>query len=199
MKFFEEFTLNIINTSCIEWMAVISGIAYVILAARKNIWCWFFAFIGSALYVYLCYTSNLFLETYLQVFYVVMAVYGFLNWNKAEQHLKIIQWPIKYHLLNIVISGIFTFSLGYYFQHYTSQNSPYLDAFTTVFSLAATFMVTQKALHNWIYWIVIDVAGMFLYYQRGFALTTVLMGIYAIIAFFGWLEWRKSFINQEHV
>ena len=77
---------NIISTfeatSILEWMGVVAGVFYVVLLSYKLILAWFFALISSLVYVYLCYVSNLFLETGLQFFYVVMAVYGWYKWNK---------------------------------------------------------------------------------------------------------------------
>ena len=66
-------------TSIVEWLAVTSSIIYVILAAKRLIICWFFAFIGSILFVYLCYIGKLYIESILQFFYVLMVIIGMIN------------------------------------------------------------------------------------------------------------------------
>jgi nicotinamide mononucleotide transporter len=197
MSFFTSLWENIVATSLIEYLAVFSSIIYVVLAAKRMILCWLFAFIGSALFVYLCYVGELYIESMLQLFYVAMAIVGWLNWKKSENdQLEIKKWKVKEHLLNIVISGIVAAVLGYLFDKFTNQANPYVDAFTTCYSLSATFMVTKKVLGNWIYWIVIDIVSIYLYAQRDYHLTAVQYGIFTIIAVFGFIAWWNQYKMQ---
>jgi nicotinamide mononucleotide transporter len=186
------------ETGNLEWIAVVTSLSYVYLAARESIWCWLFAFISSGLYVFLTFHAQLFLESSLQFFYVIMAIYGFFKWNSTPlQSKRIIKWPLINHLTNITLSALVTAILGYLFATYTSQAAPYLDAFTTVFSLVATFMVAHRVLENWMYWIVIDAALVFLYFGRGLKLTALLMAVYCIFAIFGFFHWKKRFEQQS--
>jgi len=193
LEIIQNITNGFINTSFIEWLGVLSGLVYVILISLKKISAWFFALLSSCLYVYLCYVSNLFLETGLQLFYSVMAIYGWLKWKQdtIESDSRIVQWKFKYHLINILISGSLTIIVGYIFDKYTSQANPYTDAFSTIFSLVATFMVTKKVLENWIYWIIIDAVCIYLFASRGLYLTSLLFLIYTSIAIIGYIQWRK--------
>ena len=198
MAFFTSVLEGILATSIIEWLAVVTSVIYVILAAKRLILCWFFAFVGSCLFVYLCYIGDLYIESILQLFYVVMAVVGWITWKKASsENSNIKKWGMNNHFLNIVISGIVAFILGYIFDNYTNQANPYVDAFTTCYSLSATFMVTRKILGNWIYWIVIDVVSVYLYAQRDYNLTAVQYGLFSILAVFGYIAWRKEYKHQK--
>ena len=188
---FDNLIEGILSTIVLEWIAVCSSIIYVILAARKLIYCWLFAFISSALYVYICFAANLYLESVLQLFYVVMAVVGFLLWNKSDSG-EIIKWPAKYHVINLSLSTLTALLLGYLFSVYTDQANPYVDASTTVFSLVATFMVTKKVLENWIYWIIIDAVSVYLYFSRDLHLTAVLFVIFTLLAIGGFVSWNKT-------
>jgi len=188
---FDNLIEGILSTSAIEWIAVCSSIIYVILAARKLIYCWLFAFISSALFVYICFSANLYLESVLQLFYVVMAVVGFLLWNKSDSG-EIITWPVKYHVINLSLSTLTALLLGYLFSVYTDQANPYVDASTTVFSLVATFMVTKKVLENWVYWIIIDAVSVYLYFSRDLHLTAVLFVIFTLLAITGYVSWNKT-------
>ena len=197
MSFFTSLWENIVATSLIEYLAVFSSIIYVVLAAKRMILCWLFAFIGSALFVYLCYVGELYIESMLQLFYVAMAIVGWLNWKKSENdQLEVVKWKVNEHLLNIVISGIVAAVLGYLFDKFTNQANPYVDAFTTCYSLSTTFMVTKKVLGNWIYWIVIDIVSIYLYAQRDYHLTAVQYGIFTIIAVFGFIAWWNQYKMQ---
>jgi nicotinamide mononucleotide transporter len=198
MSFITSVFEGIKATSLIEWLAVVSSIIYVILVAKRLIICWLFAFVGSALFVYLCYEGKLYIESLLQLFYVIMAVVGWLSWKKSEfKDNTIVKWKMNSHLLNIAISGVLAFILGYLFEKYTNQANPYIDAFTTLYSLSATYMVTKKILGNWIYWIIIDLVSIYLYAQRDYNLTAVQYGLFTILAVFGFFAWRKEFKTQK--
>lgn len=184
------------ETSLLEWLAVLTGTLYVILISYKQIIAWLFALISSLLYVYICFNYQLYLESFLQFFYVAMAIYGWLNWKKEIQTTTIIKWPIKNHLMNIGLSSILTLILGFTFSKFTNQANPFTDAFTTVFSLTATLMVTKRVLENWIYWIIIDGVSIFLYSSRALYLTSVLFFIFTLIAIFGYIKWKKEFKIQ---
>ena len=197
MSFFTLLWEGIKATSIIEWLAVLSSLTYVVLAAKRMLICWWFAFIGSSLFVYLCYVGHLYIESILQLFYVVMAVVGWFSWklSKADD-VEIKTWSFKNHVLNIVVSGFVALLLGFIFDQYTLQANPYVDAFTTCYSLSATFMVTRKIMGNWIYWIVIDLVSIYLYAQQDYYLTAVQYGIFTLLAIYGFMAWTKEYKRQ---
>ena len=183
------------NWSIIESAAVFFSILYVILALKESIWCWGAAAISVILYIYICYTAQLYPETGLQVFYLFMAFYGYYQWNKNDSTLQIQQWTITKHLLILLIGAILTFLMGFYFSLYTNAALPLVDSFTTVFSVFSTYMVAKKVLGNWLYWIVIDAVSVYLYFSRDLHLTSLLFMGYTIIAIFGYFSWLKR--NNE--
>ena len=183
------------NWSIIESVAVFFSILYVILALKESIWCWGAAAISVTLYIYICYTAQLYPETGLQVFYLLMAFYGFYHWNKNDSTLQIHQWTTTKHLLILLLGAILTFLMGFYFSIYTNAAMPLVDSFTTVFSVFATYMVAKKVLGNWLYWIVIDSVSVYLYFSRDLHITSLLFIAYTVIAIFGYFSWLKR--NNE--
>ena len=183
------------NWSIIESVAVFFSILYVILALKESIWCWGAAAISVTLYIYICYTAQLYPETGLQVFYLLMAFYGYYQWNKNDSTLQIQQWTTTKHLLILLLGALLTFLMGFYFTIYTNAAMPLVDSFTTVFSVFATYMVTKKVLGNWLYWIVIDAVSVYLYFSRDLHLTSLLFIVYTVIAIFGYFSWLKR--NNE--
>ena len=183
------------NWSIIESVAVFFSILYVILAVKEKIWCWGAAAISVILYIYICYTAQLYPETGLQVFYLLMAFYGYYQWNKNDSTLQIQQWTTTKHLLILLLGALLTFLMGFYFTIYTNAAMPLVDSFTTVFSVFATYMVTKKVLGNWLYWIVIDAVSVYLYFSRDLHLTSLLFIVYTVIAIFGYFSWLKR--NNE--
>jgi nicotinamide mononucleotide transporter len=98
MPFTETLLADIQKTSVPEWIAVSCGVLYVILAAYRKIACWFFGLISSGIYVYLCFKSNLLIETGLQIFYIFMSVYGWISWHKKTSDV-IKMRSIQFHLV----------------------------------------------------------------------------------------------------
>ena len=178
--------------SVIETIAVVFSILYVILAAKEKIWCWLSAAISASLYIYICFSAKLFLETGLQGFYFIMAIYGYLQWNSAKNEIIISTWSLQRHLIIFGVGIIASYLLGKFFEFYTEAALPIIDSFTTIFSLFATYMVTKKILENWIYWIVIDIVSVYLYLSRDLQLTAGLFVVYTIIAVFGYFSWKKQ-------
>ena len=183
------------NWSIIESTAVFFSVLYVILAIKENVWCWGAAAISVILYIYICYTAQLYPETGLQFFYLLMAIYGYYQWNKNDSSLKVQQWTITKHLFILLLGALLTFLMGFYFSIYTNAAMPLVDSFTTVFSVFATYMVTKKVIENWLYWIVIDAVSVYLYFSRDLHLTSLLFLVYTIIAIFGYFSWIKR--NNE--
>jgi nicotinamide mononucleotide transporter len=201
MSFFETFWQGVLATGFLEWVAVLAGLGYVIFAAYRSMLCWFLAFVSASLYVYLCYVNKLYIESLLQLFYVVMAIVGWWSWSKArqsaQQEIRIQVWKFWKHAINIVVSGIVAVILGWLFQTYTDQENPYLDAFTTVYSLVATFLVTRRVLENWIYWVVIDAVSIGLYTSRELYLSSILFLLYTVLAIVGLFAWWRQLKLQE--
>lgn len=176
-----------------EGLAVALAIAYLLLALRESIWCWYCAFVSTAIYTVLLWNVSLLMESLLNVYYMAMAVYGWWQWRRGgEQHqgIAIRRWPLNYHLL--IIAGVLLASLvsGYLLETRTSAEWPYVNSFTTWASVVTTWMVAKKILENWLYWIVIDFICVFMYFDRGLYLSSLLFAAYVVIVFFGYLKWR---------
>ncbi len=177
----------------LEIIAVVFGLAYVVLAAKKNIWCWLMGIIGSIASIYLFVEySKLYSEAILYVYYVATGIIGWVNWKNAEDDLKIIRKPVTSHLVfigfGILFSGLFYFLVSNVF---TDAARPLIDSFTTVFSFMATWITIKRWLSNWIYWIVIDAVTAFLYIDRGLDLYAGLMLLYTGLAAYAYWEWVK--------
>ena len=186
-----------------EAVAVIFAIAYLLLAVRENILCWLFAFMSTAIYTVLFWDVSLLMESALNVYYMAMAVYGWYQWTHGghngtdEPHALAVQsMSGRQHILMIAVTAVLVAISGYLLSEHSSAAWPYIDSFTTWASVITTYLVTQKYLQNWLYWIVIDAVSIPLYIDRGLGLTALLFAAYVIIAVFGYLSWRKHFHNN---
>lgn len=181
--------------SLIEIIAVIFSVAYTVLAIKENIWCWAAAVVSVSLYFYICIAANLYAESGLQVFYMFMNFYGFYQWKygKDKHELPLTEWSIKTHGMIIILGFLGIYILGSGLINFTDAAMPFLDSFTTVFSIIATYLVTKKVVSNWGYWIIIDSVSIYLYYSRGFTLTAGLFFAYTLLAIWGLIQWKKDY------
>lgn len=184
------------NWSWIETLAVIFSVTYVVLAAKGNIWCWFFAAVSVSLYIYLCYEAKLFAETILQIFYLLMAFLGYFSWSNSNKKFIAKQLSVSHHISIILSGAIITFLIGFYLATYTEAKMPIIDSFTTCFSIIATFLVIRKILENWLYWIIIDIVSVYIYFSRDLHLTSILFLTYACVAIVGYINWKKKLLHE---
>ena len=192
---------NFIVQNWLEITAVIFAILYLILAVKQNILCWIAGIISSVLYFFIMQKAGLYMEAYLQVFYVVMGIYGWSQWSasNASNPIFIVNTWSKYQHM-IAISIILALSLlsGFLLERYTDAALPFLDALVSWGAVVATYMVAKKLLENWIYWFVIDATSIFLFIERGLWLSAVLFATYLVIIFFGYQSWNKVRGGQKY-
>ena len=66
---------------------------------------------------------------------------------------------------------------------------PFLDSFTTIAAVVATYMVANKILENWVYWFVIDSISIYLDQARELHVTSLLFVLYLVLIFIGFRRW----------
>lgn len=184
----------------LETLAVVLGIGYLLLAMLESSLCWYFAFFSTALYVWIFGDVSLYMESALNVYYMAMAIYGWLQWQRGgadKSGVKIIRWTARQHILGVAIILVASVTSGYLLSSNTAAKLPYLDSFTTWGSIFTTIMVAQKVLENWLYWIVINSVSIYLYIDRGLDQTAAMFFLYLGLATIGFLMWKKAYDTQN--
>jgi nicotinamide mononucleotide transporter len=150
-------------------------------------WCFLPAAIGASLLAHLCWQRNILAEAALQGFYVAFAAYG--AWlSSGTQDWTPQSQPLSWHILAITITAALTFATAWGLKRWTQSAMPGWDAFTTIFSLWATWLMVNNHHANWAYWIAIDAAAIYLYAKRGLPLGAALYAIYLAMALVGWFS-----------
>lgn len=194
-------TAAVAALSPLEVVAVVFGVLYLVLAIRQNILCWPAALISVLLSLVLFYRAKLYMESALQIFYAAMAIYGWRQWRTGgsrvlESNLPISVWPLRIHALAIAATLALTAVLGAALA-LTDAAFPYLDTFTSVAAIVTTYMVAKKILENWIYWLVIDSIGVYLYVARGLYLYAALFVLYLVLVVLGYFRWLRDWRAQS--
>ncbi len=179
-----------------EVIASLLGVAYILLAARESSWCWPMAFISTLIYTVLFWEGQLPMQAILNFYYMAMAIYGFLLWRKVNQQqdsLTIHSWPWFKQGLFILTGLILSAITAYYLDITNSSQRPFLDASITIFSVMNTWLMAQKVLQNWLYWVVIDAAAVQLYIDTAYYATALLFTLYIVLAAIGFIRWQKQY------
>jgi nicotinamide mononucleotide transporter len=182
------------DTSGIELTAAVLAVAYLLLAIRQLLSCWFAAFVSSCLYVWVFFTAHLYMESVLNVFYAAMAVYGFWQWRRGRGGASpaVTRWPVVRHAAGLL--GVVALSLVSYLflRRFTPAAWPFVDSMVTWSSVVATFLVARKVYENWHWWLVIDSVSLFLSFTRHLYATMLLFALYLVLIVVGMREWRRS-------
>ncbi|MGB5920329.1 nicotinamide riboside transporter PnuC [Arcobacter sp.] len=184
-----------------EAIAMLLAVAYIVLAIKQSLWCWPAAFLSTLIYTILFFDVSLLMDSFLNAYYLIMAVYGWYSWKyggkNEEKQLEVITYGTVKNIKIILLLTVLSLGVGYIMANYTTASFAYMDSFTTVFALFATFMLAKKVLENWIYWIVIDAISIYIYIQKSLNLTALLFVIYTVLAFIAYKKWKEEYDYTE--
>lgn len=176
--------------SVVEALAVILGIAYLVLAIREQRSCWIAGGLASLLFLYLLWDAGLPMQAMLQLYYFALAIHGWRHWGDQRDG-GVAYWPAPCHLRAIgLLLGLSAITL--YLRQGDLGMRDVLDTVTTWGGVLATWMIARKICEAWLYWIVIDAATGALYLSAGLNASAALYVVYTLLAFLGWREWQRS-------
>jgi nicotinamide mononucleotide transporter len=201
----DELSVQLVNawsgTSWIEIIAAVLAVVYLLLAIRQSIGCWAAAFVSSWLYVWVLFGARLYMESVLNAFYAVMAIYGYWQWRGGggAAALAVRRWSLGRNAVGV--GGVLALSTvsSYFLGRFTPAAWPFLDSMVTWSSVFATFLVARKVYENWHWWLVIDAVSLCLYVTRRLYLTALLFALYLVLIVVGMREWRRSLPLVAHV
>jgi nicotinamide mononucleotide transporter len=185
-----------ISENIIEVIALILSIVYIFLSINQRLSTWIFGFLCALLYIIVFFQTKFYAGMALQFYYAAISVYGWFSWkngnSSSDEGLPVTKTSGKL-MTRILAVSVFLFLVIYFLlKNYTDSPIPLPDAFTSSFSLVATWMLTRKKLEHWIFWIFIDVASVAMFLYRGMYPTVILFVIYTLMAVAGYFRWKKS-------
>lgn len=200
-SFWEILYQNILDTSVLEIIAVIFGIASVWFSKKVNILVYPTGIVSVLIYVYICFFAKLYADMGINFVYFVMSIYGWYFWTRKTEEKKVV--PISFctkkeHLINLAMFIFFFISLTYVLKNYTDSNVPIWDSLTTAIFIVGMWLMAKKKVENWIFWIIADVISIPLYFYKGLVFTSFQFTIFLILAILGYIEWKQKYKLQEN-
>lgn len=190
----------------LEYFGALTGLIYLILEILQHRAMWVLGFMTSLLYVFIFYFSKFYADMALNIYYVGISIYGFVFWGKKTEKREENPAGIIYQHLNkkvaFCLTGItFVLFIGIYgiLNYWTDSPIAVGDAFTTALSITATWMLVRRILEHWWVWVAINFISAWLYYYRELYPTCFLFICYGILAFVGWINWKKKGVVYEKI
>jgi nicotinamide mononucleotide transporter len=200
--------INWHSENIIEIFGAVTGIAYVFLEIRRNILLWPLGIITSAVYIYVFGRNGFYSNMALQVYYLVISIYGWILWHgaggmehgelegkdgQAEGAVSDVRRIGRRTALACLVTAVVLWGgLWYAIDRWTDSQVPQWDALITSFSVVATWMLTKKYLEQWYVWIVADAIAVVIYAATGLYATAVLFVVYTVMAVIGVRAWGRG-------
>jgi nicotinamide mononucleotide transporter len=201
-EIFDQFVIGIKNTTLLEFIAVIFGIASVVFSRMENILVYPTGLVNTMLYTYFCFFWwGLYAEGSLNFYYTIMSIYGWVLWSRRntitnQKKLQVTDSSLQEWLIALLFFIIAWIILYIVLKKYTDSNVPWGDSFASASAYTGMWLMARKKLENWIWWILTNIASIPLYFYKGAVFTSVQYVIFLILAILGYLTWRKKLVNE---
>ncbi|MCW5714932.1 MAG: nicotinamide riboside transporter PnuC [Bauldia sp.] len=179
----------------LEWIAASLGVINVVLVVRRKVWNYPFGIAMVVLYCFVFLDVKLYSDALLQVFFLVVQLYGWWNWVEATRAEGEVRVGVLGNGERLVWgAGIVVASLlwGLGMDRLTDAAAPYVDAFVAGASVAAQTLLARRRVEAWVIWIVVDVVAIGLFASRGLMLTAALYVVFLGLAISGLIAWWRA-------
>lgn len=192
--------INWITENIVEIFGAVAGIAYVILEIRRNILLWPLGIITSAVYIYVFGRNGFYANMGLQVYYLVISVYGWYRWRRRQEgdqngaRTDVRRIDSATAAVCALVAVVLWAGLWLLLDRATDSPVPLWDGLIASLSVVATWMLTRKYIEQWYVWIVANAIAVVVYLASGLYPTAVLFLVYFVMAIVGLREWSRSLV-----
>lgn len=208
---------NWISNNYIEVFGAVTGILYVILEIRQNIWLWPVGIITSGVYIWVFFTGKLYADMSLQGYYLLISVLGWYWWlrgsglraqsagqkgkdspleslsrDSGRARLSVSRVNLRTAIILSLVFVVLYIIMWIILDRLTDSPVPAWDSFITSLSVIATWMLARKIYEHWFLWIVVNLAAATLFFTRELYPTVLLYIVYCAMSFVGLIEWKKT-------
>src|SRR5512132_690601 len=174
----------------LEIVAFLLAVGTVVMNIRVDPLGWPLAIVSSLLYVGLFWDSRLYGDASLQIFFAVVALWGWWQWLRGTQadgrplEVRSLGRRARWVVLGVLAAA--WPATGLFLRTFTDTDVPWWDAFPTAASVVGQFLLGRKFIENWAVWVVVNVVSVGLFAYKGLWLTVVLYAIFVVLSFVGW-------------
>ncbi|KIA92548.1 membrane protein [Pedobacter kyungheensis] len=190
---FKLFQEQIAHTSLIQWLALGFGVSEVLLAKKNSIWLYPTGIISVLLWMFLSLDVKLYAEVLLNIYYLVMSVYGWIIWKKRKQDAENqVSWSSNNELTIAVLISVIGFGVLYLvLRYFTDSDVPLFDAFVSATAWAGMWLLAKRKIENWIFLNISNIVAIPLLFHKKLPLMACLTTFLFTVAIFGFFDWKK--------
>lgn len=194
------FWQQIKETDALNWIAVLLGVAEVLLAKANKIWLYPAGIASTLLSVYILTGAGLYAEGLLNVYYVIMSVYGWWYWieKKNADPVEISYCNRKEWMIVVAIVTASFILLAWALVQFTASTVPYWDAWVSATAWAGMWLLSKRKIENWILLNISNLFAIPLLLYKQLPLFAVLTFILFAVAIAGYFKWRKI-VHQRNI
>lgn len=181
----------------LEILGLTIGLIYLWYEYHANSRVWIVSIIMPLISMWIYFRKGLYADFAINIYYVVIAIYGYLHWTlgsktKTAPTLPITRTPRPTLLLCTAASLILWGAIYLLLKNFTDSTVPIPDAFTTALSIVGLWMMARKYVEQWLYWMIVDAVCVVLYIYKGIPFYALLYAVYTIVAWFGYRQWLSK-------
>ncbi len=187
------------DTPWLEWVAVVTAVAEVLLARVNNTLLYPAGIISTAIYIYIMVHAGLYADGLLNIYYLVMSIYGWVHWlrKRNEPPLPVTKATGRDWLVTaVIVAGGWVF-LYLVLRYYTNSVVPVWDSWVSATAWAGMWLLARRKVENWLLLNLSNLFAIPLFIYKQLPLTACLTLFLFIVAIFGYLEWKKIY-RSEH-
>lgn len=179
----------------LEIVAFVLAMLMVVMNMRVNPLAWPLAIVSSLMYFALFWNSRLYGDASLQIFFAVVALWGWWQWLRGTQAdgraLTVGRLPVSSRWWLLAGLAVAWPATGLILKIHTDTDVPWWDAFPTAASVIGQWLLGRKYIENWLAWIVVNVVSVGLFAYKGLWLTTLLYTLFIAMSLAGWRAWHR--------
>ena len=182
-----------------EWLAVLFGVIEVLLAKVNNIWLYPTGIAGTFIGIYILLMAGLYAESALNVYYLVMSIYGWYHWVKKRNEPSVkITWSTRREWIITLLIVFAGWPVLYVIlKNFTTSNVPVWDAWVASTAWAGMWLLAKRKLENWILLNVSNLFAIPLLWYKNLIMFSALTLFLFIVAFFGFFEWLAIWKKEK--
>ena len=210
LSLLESIYTGLLQTTWLELIAVIAGIASVWYSRKESILVYPIGLINTTIYIYLSFKGHLLGEASVNLYYTLMSLWGWYLWTRVDpnKHTIILQITISnardwIHQILFFLAFYFSlyFSLTYLKKEFAPEAIPWADALASAAAYTGMWLMAKKKVESWIWWIITNIASIPLYFIKGYTFTSVQFIVLLVLAIAGLKSWndkaKNNVINAE--
>lgn len=188
--------------SYVEFLGTLFGLISVWFAAKENIMTWSTGLINVICFFAIFYQVNLYSDMFLQFYFFITSVYGWVTWRNQNKKAKPISLLTnKQRIVTLFIIVCSTIFFGFFVRNIhlllprlfsMPASYPFADTFIAVSSVVATVLLAKRILENWFLWITIDIISVFVYAKKHIYFISIEYAIFFLLASYGLFRWIKT-------